>query len=266
MLEWQKEKERREDEVAGHSKWANIKHRKAKMDEKRGKLFTKIGRELIIAARLGGGDPEANPRLKAAIQKAKAANMPNENIQRAIMRGTGEIEGAAYEEVTYEGYGPGGVALLLNIATDNRNRTAAEIRYIFSRNGGNLGESGCVSWMFQPKGVINIAVPPGDKREEISLQAIEAGAEDVDDSDPEILEVYTAPEDLEVVRQALAQAGAEITSAEVQMVPNNTVTINDPETAAKVLKLVDLLEDHDDVQAVFSNFDIPEEIMEQLGQ
>ncbi|MGB9661134.1 MAG: YebC/PmpR family DNA-binding transcriptional regulator [Moorellaceae bacterium] len=252
--------------MAGHSKWANIKHRKAKMDEKRGKLFTKIGRELIIAARLGGSDPEANPRLKAAIQKAKAANMPNENIQRAILRGTGELEGTSYEEVTYEGYGPGGVALLLNIATDNRNRTAAEIRYIFSRNGGNLGESGCVSWMFQPKGVINVAVPPGDRREEISLQAIEAGAEDVDDNDPEILEIYTAPEDLEAVRQALIDLGAEVTAAEVQMVPNNTVTIEDPEIAARVLRLVDLLEDHDDVQAVYSNFDIPTEIMERLEQ
>lgn len=252
--------------MAGHSKWANIKHRKAKMDEKRGKLFTKIGRELIIAARLGGSDPEANPRLKAAIQKAKAANMPNENIQRAILRGTGELEGTAYEEVTYEGYGPGGVALLLNIATDNRNRTAAEIRYIFSRNGGNLGESGCVSWMFQPKGVINVAIPPGDRREEISLQAIEAGAEDVDDNDPEILEIYTAPEDLEAVRQALIDLGAEVTAAEVQMVPNNTVTIEDPEIAARVLRLVDLLEDHDDVQAVYSNFDIPTEIMKRLEQ
>jgi YebC/PmpR family DNA-binding regulatory protein len=252
--------------MAGHSKWANIKHRKAKVDEKRGKLFTKIGRELIIAARLGGGDPEANPRLKAAIQKAKAANMPSENIQRAIMRGTGELEGGAeYEEVTYEGYGPGGVALLLNIATDNRNRTASEIRYIFSRHGGNLGESGCVSWMFQPKGVITLVVPPGEKREELTLKAIEAGAEDVDDSDQEIVEIYTAPGDLEAVRRALEEAGGEIREAEVRMVPNTTVTIEDPETAAKVLKLVDLLEDHEDVQAVYTNFDIPDEIMERLS-
>ncbi|GFN23184.1 YebC/PmpR family DNA-binding transcriptional regulator [Thermanaeromonas sp. C210] len=251
--------------MAGHSKWANIKHRKAKMDEKKGKLFTKIGRELIIAARMGGGDPEANPRLKAAIQKAKEANMPNENIQRAIMRGTGEIEGTAYEELTYEGYGPGGVALLLNIATDNRNRTAAEIRYIFSRNGGNLGESGCVSWMFRPRGVITIALPAGEKREEVALQAIEAGAEDVDDSDAEILEIYTEPGELEKVRQALAASGIEIAGAEVQMVPNTTVTIEDLETAAKVLKLVDLLEDHDDVQAVYSNFDIPQDIMERIS-
>ncbi|MDK2816421.1 MAG: hypothetical protein PWR22_1050 [Moorella sp. (in: firmicutes)] len=250
--------------MSGHSKWANIKHRKAKMDEKRGRLFTKIGREIIIAARQGGGDPEGNPRLKAAIARAKEVNMPNENIQRAIMRGTGEIEGAAYEEMVYEGYGPGGVAMLLNIATDNRNRTASEIRYIFSRNGGNLGESGCVAWMFNPKGVISVEVPAGETREELILQAIEAGAEDVDDSAPDAMEIKTAPEDLEKVKKALQEAGATITSAEIAMVPHTTVTIDDPEMAAKVMRLVDRLEDHDDVQAVYTNADIPAAIMEQL--
>ncbi|QGP90784.1 putative transcriptional regulatory protein [Neomoorella glycerini] len=250
--------------MSGHSKWANIKHRKAKADEKRGRLFTKIGREIIIAARQGGGDPEGNPRLKAAIARAKEVNMPNENIQRAIMRGTGEIEGAAYEEMVYEGYGPGGVAMLLNIATDNRNRTASEIRYIFSRNGGNLGESGCVAWMFNPKGVISVEVPVGETREELILQAIEAGAEDVDDSDAEALEIKTAPEDLERVKKALQEAGAAITSAAIEMVPQTTVTIDDPEMAAKIMRLVDRLEDHDDVQAVYTNADIPAAIMEQV--
>ncbi|GEA16130.1 putative transcriptional regulatory protein [Moorella sp. E308F] len=250
--------------MSGHSKWANIKHRKAKMDEKRGRLFTKIGREIIIAARQGGGDPEGNPRLKAAIARAKEVNMPNENIQRAIMRGTGEIEGAAYEEMVYEGYGPGGVAMLLNIATDNRNRTASEIRYIFSRNGGNLGESGCVAWMFNPKGVISVEVPAGETREELILQAIEAGAEDVDDSAPDAMEIKTAPEDLEKVKKALQEAGANITSAEIAMVPQTTVTIDDPEMAAKVMRLVDRLEDHDDVQAVYTNADIPAAVLEQL--
>ncbi|MBE3571949.1 MAG: YebC/PmpR family DNA-binding transcriptional regulator [Moorella humiferrea] len=250
--------------MSGHSKWANIKHRKAKMDEKRGRLFTKIAREIIIAARQGGGDPEGNPRLKAAIARAKEVNMPNDNIQRAIMRGTGELEGAAYEEMVYEGYGPGGVAMLLNIATDNRNRTASEIRYIFSRNGGSLGESGCVAWMFDAKGVITVEVPVGEKREEIILQAIEAGAEDVDDSDPAAIEIKTATADMEKVKKVLEEAGANIASAEIAMVPQTTVTIDDPETAAKVMRLVDRLEDHDDVQAVYTNADIPAHILEQV--
>lgn len=250
--------------MSGHSKWANIKHRKAKMDEKRGRLFTKIAREIIIAARQGGGDPEGNPRLKAAIARAKEVNMPNDNIQRAIMRGTGELEGSAYEEMVYEGYGPGGVAMLLNIATDNRNRTASEIRYIFSRNGGSLGESGCVAWMFDAKGVITVEVPVGEKREEIILQAIEAGAEDVDDSDPAAIEIKTATADMEKVKKVLEEAGANIASAEIAMVPQTTVTIDDPETAAKVMRLVDRLEDHDDVQAVYTNADIPAHILEQV--
>ncbi|HHP50342.1 MAG TPA: YebC/PmpR family DNA-binding transcriptional regulator [Moorella mulderi] len=251
--------------MAGHSKWANIKYRKAKMDEKRGRLFTKAAREIILAARSGGGNPETNPRLRAAIARAKEINMPSENIQRAIMRGTGELEGATYEELVYEGYGPGGVALLLNIATDNRNRTASEIRHIFSKSGGNLGESGCVSWLFQPKGVIRVEVPEGEEREEIMLKAIEAGAEDVDDTDEEILVIKTAPEELEKVKKALEEAGVTVGHAEVEMVPRTTVTIEDPEIAAKVVKLVERLEEHDDVQAVYTNAQIPDEVLEQVG-
>jgi len=250
--------------MSGHSKWANIKHRKAKADEKRGRIFTKLGREIIIAARQGGGDPEGNIRLKAAIAKAKEANMPNENIQRAIMRGTGELEGAAYEEITYEGYGPGGVAMLLNIATANRNRTASEIRYIFSRNGGSLGESGCVAWMFNPMGVITVEVPAGEAREDLILRAIEAGAEDVDDSDADTMEIKTAPESLETVKNALKEFAAAITGADVEMVPQTEITIDNPDTAAKVMRLVELLEDHDDVQTVYTNADIPAAIMNKL--
>lgn len=250
--------------MAGHSKWSNIKHRKAKADDKRGRIFTKLGREIIIAARQGGGDLDSNIRLKAAIAKAKEANMPNENIQRAIMRGTGELEGAAYEEITYEGYGSGGVAVLLNIATDNRNRTASEIRYIFSRNGGNLGESGCVAWMFNPMGVIIAEVPAGEEREDLILQAIEAGAVDVDDSDVDILEIKTEPENLETVKNVLKECEPAINSAEVEMIPQTEISIDDLETAAKVMRLVELLEDHDDVQAVYTNANIPDAIMEQV--
>ncbi|KKM09213.1 transcriptional regulator [Clostridiales bacterium PH28_bin88] len=250
--------------MSGHSKWANIKHRKAKMDEKRGKLFTKLGRELVIAVKQGGGDPEANPRLKVAIQKAREANMPMENINRNIQKATGELGGVDFEETVYEGYGPGGVAVLLNITTDNRNRTAGEIRYLFSRNGGNLGESGCVAWMFDPKGVITLDTSSGQMdSEEVMLQAIEAGAEDVSVDDG-VLEVITAPEDLERVKQGLSGAGLKFEQAEMTMVPKNTVTVEDEGQARQVLRLMELLEDHDDVQAVFANFDIPEEIMSKI--
>lgn len=250
--------------MAGHSKWANIKHRKAKADEKKGRIFTALAREIILAARQGGGDPEGNLRLKTAIVKAREANMPNDNIQRAIMRGTGEIEGESYEEVVYEGYGPGGAAVLLSIATDNRNRTASEIRHIFSRNGGSLGESGCVAWMFKPMGTITLEISEEEKREELILRAIEAGAEDVDDNSPDILVIKTLPENLETVRHALEEIVKDIASAEIEMVPQTTVTIKDVETAAKVLRLMELLEENDDVQAVYTNVDIPDEIIEQV--
>ena len=249
--------------MSGHSKWANIKHRKAKVDAQRGKLFTRLGRELIMAARAGGGDPAANPRLKAAIQKAREANMPMENIQRAIQRGTGEIEGAVYEEVIYEGYGPGGIAIMLSIATDNRNRTAAEIRHIFSRYGGSLGESGCVSWMFQRKGVLTLDAEQNWDEDELTVLALEAGAEDLRIEEG-VAEILTAPEDFEAVKSFLAEKGFKFARAEVTLVPQTVVSITDREKAASVLRLIDMLEDHDDVQEVYANFDIPESIMESL--
>lgn len=254
--------------MAGHSKWANIKHRKAKVDAERGKLFTKLGRELIVAARLGGGDPEANPRLKLAIQKAKEANMPMENIQRAIQRGTGEIGGEAYEEVVYEGYGPGGVAILLNLTTDNRNRTAAEIRHLFSKHGGSLGESGCVAWMFDSRGLITVELDQLKlPAEEVMLWAIEAGAEDVNLNEEEnCVEVVTEPGQLQAVKEALASKGVPIASAEVTMLPKTTVSVSDPEVARRLLRLLDTLEDHDDVQAVYSNFDIPSSLLRELEE
>ncbi|NPV26512.1 MAG: YebC/PmpR family DNA-binding transcriptional regulator [Firmicutes bacterium] len=247
--------------MSGHSKWANIKHKKAKMDAQRGKLFTKIGRELIMAARAGGGDPNVNMRLKTAIQKAREANMPNENIMRAIQRGTGEIEGVNYEEVTYEGYGPAGVAILLNIATDNRNRTAAEIRHIFSRNGGSLGESGCVAWMFHRKGLLIVDLAENQKDEdELMLMCLEAGAEDIKVEDGEA-EITTSPEDFEAVKEALAREGLKFSVAEVTMVPQTTVQLTNPDQVSQMLRLMEMLEDHDDVQNVYANFDIPDEMM-----
>ncbi|NPV28407.1 MAG: YebC/PmpR family DNA-binding transcriptional regulator [Firmicutes bacterium] len=252
--------------MAGHSKWANIKHRKAKVDAQRGRLFTKLGRAIVAAARQGGGDPNVNQALKLAIARAREMNMPMENINRAIMRATGEMEGESYEEVTYEGYAPGGVALLLKILTDNRNRTASEIRHLFSRHGGSLGETGCVAWMFEMKGFLVIPKEniPGDE-EELMLFLIEAGAEDVKEEGSTI-EVVTAPQDLEKMKAVLTERGVKFSLAEVTMVPKTTVPITDPETAEKVLKLMDVLEDHDDVQHVYANFDIPEELMDRLEQ
>ncbi len=250
--------------MSGHSKWANIKHKKAKMDAHKGKIFTKLGREIIVAARQGGGDPNGNFRLKIAVQAAKAANMPNDNIQRAIQKGVGGSEGANFEELTYEGYGPGGVAVMINIVTDNRNRTAGEIRHLFSKNGGNMGETGCVSWMFARKGQITLdrsKVSLGE--DELMLVSLEAGAEDLNIED-ETIEVFTSPEDLEPVRQNLIEQGFEIESAAVTLLPENTVEVTDKEQAAKILKLMDALEDHDDVQNVYANFDIPEELAEQI--
>lgn len=250
--------------MAGHSKWSNIKHRKSKIDEKRGKIFTKIGRELIVAVKEGGGpDPEANPRLKATIQKARSVNMPNDTIMRNIQKAVGGLETVNYEETVYEGYGPGGVAVLLNIMTDNRNRTAGEIRYLFSRNGGNLGETGCVAWMFENKGVISLELVSGTDPDTLMLEAIEAGAEDVD-IDDEVVEVVTEPEDFETVKNTLLQSGYTVKSSELSKVPQNTLEITDLEQARQILRLMDLLEDHDDVQAVYANFEIPDEIMDQL--
>jgi len=252
--------------VSGHSKWANIKHKKARQDEKRGKEFTKIGRELMIAARQGGPDPDGNPRLKAVIQKARAANMPADTVQRNIQKGIGAGEGANYEEIVYEGYGPGGTAILVNIATDNRNRTASEMRYIFSRNGGSLGESGCVAWMFENRGVLTINLEGKDlDPDELLLAGIEAGADDVRFNE-ENVEIITAPKDLETVKNALELAGYEIDEAENSMLPKTTVTLADEGQARQMLRLYDALEDHDDVQNVYANFDIPDDIMEKLDQ
>jgi len=251
--------------VSGHSKWANIKRRKAKVDEQRGKVFTKLGREIIIAAKHGGPDPSGNMRLKMAIQKAKEANMPQDTITRAIQRGSGDIEGVSYEEVVYEGYGPSGVAVLINIATDNRNRTAGEIRHILSRNGGNLGESGCVSWMFNRRGLIVVPVEDAKLSEDdLMMLALEAGAEDMRTEEGSY-EITSEPDDFETVRKALTDAGVQPAEAEITMIPQTTVEITNEEDALKVLRLMDLLEDHDDVQSVTANFEIPEQLMDALS-
>jgi YebC/PmpR family DNA-binding regulatory protein len=244
--------------MAGHSKWANIRHRKAAQDAKRGKLYTKLAREITVAAREGGGDPEFNPRLRAAIENAKKFNMPKENIERAIKRGTGEIAGETYEEVTYEGYGPGGVAIIVKCLTDNRNRTASEVRHAFSKHGGNLGTSGCVSWMFERKGVIKVSAEKFDE-ETVMMAAIDAGADDVVRED-EFFVVYTQPQDLESVRKTLIDGGIEIEEAKLDLIPTTTTRV-EGETAEKVLKLLMALEDLDDVQEVYSNFDMPEEVI-----
>jgi YebC/PmpR family DNA-binding regulatory protein len=251
--------------MAGHSKWANIKHKKARSDEKRGKEFTKIAKEITIAVRSGGGgDPEANSKLKLAIQKAKAINMPNDNITRAIKKGTGEVESEAIEEIIYEGYAPGGVAIMLEIATDNRNRTASEIRHLFSKANGNLGESGCVAWMFKRAGYIVLGKENLElDEEELMLMALELGADDVREED-DSYEVITSPEVFMEVKEGLEQQGIKLEEADVVMLPENTVEINDADTASRVIKLVDLLEDHDDVQNVFTNMSIDDEILEQM--
>ena len=252
--------------MAGHSKWANIKHKKARSDEKRGKEFTKIAKEITIAVRSGGGgDPEANSKLKLAIQKAKAINMPNENINRAIKKGTGEMESEAIEEIVYEGYAPGGVAIMLEIATDNRNRTASEIRHLFSKANGNLGETGCVAWMFKRAGYIVVSKENLKlDEEELMLIALELGADDVREED-DSYEVITSPEAFMEVKEGLEGQGIKLEDADVVMLPENTVEINDADTAARVVKLIDLLEDHDDVQNVYNNMSIDDNILEQLS-
>ncbi|MGF7185342.1 YebC/PmpR family DNA-binding regulatory protein [Desulfitispora alkaliphila] len=249
--------------MAGHSKWSNIKHKKARQDAQRGKIFTKIAREIIVAAKQGGGDPEANAKLKAVIQKAKANNMPNDNINRAIQRGTGEIDGVDYEEIVYEGYGPGGIAILINLTTDNRNRTAGEIRHLFSKNDGNLGETGCVAWMFKRTGVITLKKNDNLDEEELMLIVLDAGAEDMEVQE-EVIEVRTEAENMDAVEGELKSAGYEVRSSEITMLPENTIEVTDIEQAKKVLKLFDLLEDHDDVQDVYSNFDISDDVMAEL--
>ncbi len=247
--------------MAGHSKWANIRFRKERQDAKRGKIFTKLIKEITIAARMGGGDPSANPRLRTAIQNAKAANMPMKNIENAIKKGTGELPGVVYEEVAYEGYGPGGVALYIVCTTDNKNRTVAEIRHLLNKYGGNLGESGSVAWMFDKKGLIRVKRANYDE-EELLLLAIDAGAEDFRVED-EFYEIYTDFKELDTVRGTLEDQGIHIESAEVTFIPQSTVPLEGKQ-ADQMLKLMDALEDNDDVQNVYANFDIDEEVMEKL--
>ncbi len=248
--------------MAGHSKWANIQHRKGRQDKLRAKLFTRLGKELTIAARESGGNPEFNPRLRLALDKAKAGNMPKDNIERAIKKGTGELEGVEYVEITYEGYGPSGVAFVVEVVTDNKNRSASSVRSNFAKNGGNLGSDGAVSWMFHKKGQI-IVEAEGLDSEEFMMQAIEAGAEDIKE-DGEVFEVITEFSDFTTVKEVLDSEGIKVIEAEITMIPENRVEITDEETAKKVMKLYDALEDNEDVQNVYSNFDISNEIMEVI--
>lgn len=240
--------------MSGHSKWASIKYRKGAADAKRGKIFSKLIKEISVAARIGGGDPEANPRLRTAVLKAKLANMPKDNIDRAIKKGTGEMEGVEYIEMTYEAYGPGGVALLIDILTDNKNRTAAEIRHIMLRGGGSLGESGCVSYLFKRKGII-VYNSSEYSEDEILTVALEAGAEDITTTDDSI-EVLTEPEDFEAVMKALEKGNFRHTVAEISMIAENQVTLTE-DKVEQALRLIENLEDHDDIQSVASNLDIP---------
>ena len=246
--------------MSGHSKWSTIKHKKGAADAKRGKVFTRIIKEMTIAARLGGGDAEGNPRLRAAVAEAKANNMPKDNIERAIKRGTGEIEGAAYEEVTYEGYGPGGVAIIVEALTDNGNRTTPEIRHAFEKNGGNLGTPGSVKFQFERKGYFAVEKSAADEDKLMEI-AIEAGADDLQSDDPDAYEIYTSPETFEAVRQALESNKIPTVEAKLGMIPANYVSL-DESKSRQAMKLLEALDDHDDVQNVWSNFDIPAEMME----
>ncbi len=241
--------------MSGHSKWHSIKHKKGALDAKRGRMFTKVIKEITIAARIGGGDPEGNPRLRKAVSDAKELNMPADNIKRAIMKGTGELEGGQLEELTYEGYGPGGVAMLVEVVTDNRNRTVSEIRHVFSKNGGNMAESGAVSWMFSKKGYIAVEKSKADEETLMTL-AIDAGADDFV-SDESNFEIYTAPDAFDAVLTALKAKGIEPMTAEVAMIPQNYIKV-EGKAAHQVVKLMEALDEHDDVQKVHANFDIEE--------
>jgi YebC/PmpR family DNA-binding regulatory protein len=249
--------------MSGHSKWSTIKRQKGVTDAIRGALFTKVAREISVAARQGGGDPDANYRLRLAIEKARAVNMPADNIKRTIEKATGGGEAEQFEEIVYEGYGPGGVAVLVEAATDNRNRTAAEVRSIFTKTGGQLAGSGAVAWQFEPRGLIAVA-RNGVDPDEVALAAIDAGAEDVDTEDPATIEIYTSPTDLERVRLALDAAGVLVDSAENTMIAKQTVEL-DSAKARQALRLVELLEDLDDVQRVTANFDIPEDVFAEVA-
>jgi len=247
--------------MSGHSKWSTIKHKKSAADAKRGKLFTKLIKEITTAARMGGGDPGGNPRLRKAVDEAKAANMPSDNIDRAIKKGTGELEGIVYEEVSYEGYGPAGVAVLVEVTTDNRNRTVADIRHLFTKLGGNLGESGCVSWMFDSVGLVAIDKEAASE-DRLMEVALEAGAEDIREEDGR-WEVLTSVEGFDAVHKALLDAGVAVAGAELTRLPQTTVRL-EGKPAVTMLKLYTQLEDHEDVQNVYANFDIDDEVMESF--
>lgn len=248
--------------MSGHSKWSSIKHKKGAADAKRGKIFTKLIKEITVAARMGGGDPAANPRLRTAIAAAKAENMPKDNIERGIKKGTGELEGVTYEESSYEGYGPGGAAVLVESLTDNKNRAVADIRHIFNKNGGNLGENGCVAWMFDKKGYI--AVEKSAVGEDALMEAaLDAGAEDVREDDDNF-EIITAPEDFEAVKEAVEAASIPYIDAEVTMLPQTTANLQGKQ-AEQMLRLMDALDDCEDVQKVYTNADIPDEIVDSLS-
>jgi YebC/PmpR family DNA-binding regulatory protein len=249
--------------MSGHSKWANIKHRKGAQDAKRGQLFSKLAKEITVAAKTGGGNPENNVRLRVAIERAREANMPTDNIERAIKRGTGELEGVTYEEVTYEGYGPGGVAIIVNVLTDNKNRTAADIRKIFSRLGGNLGTSGSVSWIFEKKGYISVDSSKYNEDDILEI-ALEVGADDVKKED-DVISIYTPVELFSNVLNALKNKGIEVKVAEISMIPKTVTTVDD-ETAVKVLRLLDELESNDDVQSVASNLDASDTAFEKFSK
>jgi YebC/PmpR family DNA-binding regulatory protein len=251
--------------MSGHSKWAQIKHKKANVDAKRGKTFTKIVKEIAVAARVGGGDPSGNPRLRTAIDNAKEVNMPSDNIKRAVMKGTGELPGVSYEEAIYEGYGPGGVAILIEVLTDNKNRTTPEVRHIMSKNGGNLGEAGCVSWMFEQKGYILVEKAKIDEDTLMSV-ALDAGAEDMkNDPKEDNYEIISAPENLEKVKSSIESSGIPVSLAEITMLPKNYATL-DEKHAEQMIRLIEALEDHEDVQNVYTNFDVPDEVIANVGK
>ena len=250
--------------MSGHSKWASIKHKKAIVDVKKGKVFSKVSKELSVAAKIGGSDPGMNPRLRLAIDRARGANMPADNIKKAVMKGTGELPGMSYEETVYEGYGPGGAALILEVLTDNKNRTISELRHIMSRHGGNIGETGCVAWMFDKKGYLLVDKKTIDE-DALMSAALDAGAEDIKNSpEEENYEIITAPEDLTGVREFLEKQNIAPNLSEVTLIPKNYVKL-EAEDAGKMLKLMDALEDHDDIQNVYANFDIPEEALKEAG-
>ena len=248
--------------MSGHSKWSTIKHKKGAADAKRGKIFTKLIKEITVAARMGGGDPEGNPRLRTAISAARAENMPKDNIERGIKKGTGELEGVSYEEASYDGYGPGGAAVLVDCLTDNKNRSVADIKHLFERYGGNLGEPGCVTWIFEQRGLVVFEKDKVDEDQLIDL-ALEAGAEDVIEEETEF-EVVTAPTDFEAVKKAIDDAGLPYTLAEVTKIPKNMVKI-EGKKAQQMINLMQALEDHDDVNHVYANFDIADDVMEAMS-